>query len=268
MTTNLARTSLALLTAVSLCAPAVAQELIAGRPPSPATPAEAKAEAKAGAVGAGPVVASPEELPPGTPTDDYEFMGWCTGILTGHMDLYDKVKPELTAISQRWHSVDEDAKQEADQRTEGKILLARFRKVMATAEASYPSLGPVGQGAIQKGMSSWAKIDTVDRRTQAYSWMSFGLPEQCESKVATLEAHPYAMIATINGKTTTVAAATGGKKKKAAKETYYKDDVEPVHRLAPPDHNIVAEEAAKAKAARDAKKAKAAADADSAGLRP
>jgi hypothetical protein len=210
---------LTLLAAVSVLAagPALAQEIVGGRtaPLPDATKAAIERDTAAEAAGLDP-------LPPGTPTDDYQFMGWCTGILTGHMDLYTKVKPQLTVISKRWNSVDEDAKQEAGQQTEGRALLGRFRKVMAQAEAQKPGLGPSGQAAVQQGLDNWKGIDKVDAQTQAYSWMNFGLPGQCETKVSDLEKHPISLASITPAPATAakgVSKASTKTKTKAAPQT-------------------------------------------------
>jgi hypothetical protein len=200
MTTDFSRRLAVLLVSSCVAAgPALSQELIVGHTDAPASKLAGKLPA---------VAEEPEPLPSGAPTDDYEFMGWCTGILTGHMDLYTKVKPQLSVISKRWNSVAEDDKQEAEQQIEGRKLLVRFRGVMAKAEAQKPSLGPTGQASVKKGLDNWSKIDTVDKQAQAYSWMNFGLPVQCETKVASLEKTPI--------RTTKTAAVTPAKATAAA----------------------------------------------------
>jgi hypothetical protein len=191
------RLAVLLISGCVAAGPALSQELIVGHTDAPASKSSGKAAI---------VADEPEPLPAGTPTDDYEFMGWCTGILTGHMDLYTKVKPELSAISKRWNSVDEDNKQEADQQVEGHKLLVRFRGVMAKAEVQKPSLGPTGQAAVKKGLDSWSKIDSVDKQAQAYSWMNFGLPVQCETKVASLEKAPIKTASVTSAKAATAPA--------------------------------------------------------------
>jgi hypothetical protein len=189
MKTLVATPLLALLVGTALIGgPALAQEILPGHTGSPPSP-ETKA-AIANSIAASEKL---DPLPAGTPTGDYEFMGWCTGILTGHMELYNKVKPQLDVISKRWNSVDEDNKQQAAQQTEGHALLARFRKVMAAAEATKPGLGATGQAAFQKGMASWAGVDKADKQQQAYSWMNFGFPAQCETRVTALEKTPISV---------------------------------------------------------------------------
>jgi hypothetical protein len=258
MTTDFSRRLATLLISTSLVAsPAFSQELIVGHTDAPASTSAAR----------NPTIADEADpLPPGTPTDDYEFMGWCTGILSGHMELYTKVKPQLDVISKRWNSVDEDNKQEADQQVEGHKLLARFRGVMAKAEAQKPSLGPSGQAAVKKGLDNWAKIDSVDAQTQAYSWMNFGLPIQCETKVTALEKSPIVIAKA-------AAAVPAKAKPKTLHEILLGDPAPPpadgkqplvaAGHLAPYGKSVVAELAAQ-KAADKAAKAKAAADAEAA----
>ena len=189
MKTLFATRLLALLVGTALIGgPALAQEILPGHTGSPPSP-----ETRAAIANSIAAAEKLDPLPAGAPTDDYEFMGWCTGILTGHMALYNRVKPQLDVISKRWNTVDEDAKQQAAQQIEGHNLLARFRKVMATAEAAKPGLGATGQAAFQKGMSSWSAVDKIDKQQQAYAWMNFGLPGQCETRVAALEKTPISV---------------------------------------------------------------------------
>lgn len=204
MTTNQAgRTCVLLLAATLTAQPVMAQELIRTRPaapaPAPATPKPATAAPPAAAAStvAAPPLASAvsntpvtafDELPQGAPADDYEFMGWCTGVLTGHMQLYFRVKPELDAISKRWNSLESDNRQQTEQQTAGKELLTQFRHAMGTVEAASPS--PIsfrGQTAVQKGLATWTSVDQLDKQNQAYSWMNFGLPGRCETKAAEIE---------------------------------------------------------------------------------
>jgi hypothetical protein len=278
MTTLFAKRLAALLTATALvAAPALAQELVtghAGGAPSAATKA-AIAESVA-ANGA------PDPLPANAPTDDYEFMGWCTGILTGHMELYTKVKPQLDLISQRWNSVDEDNKQQAAQQIEGRALLARFRRVMATAEAAKPSLGPVGQASVQAGLDNWSGVEKIDKQAQAYSWMNFGLPVQCDDKVAVLERTPIVVSKAGQAKLRPVVAPTAAGGAQTLSHFFLGDPppppadgkeplVDALH-TAPYKKSVVAElaaqKAAAKKAKEDAAKAQKASAATDAGLRP
>ena len=121
-----------------------------------------------------------DDLPRGAPNDDYQFVSWCEGVLSTHMELYSRVKPELDAISQRWNTVDEDAKNYSAQQIAGRETLALFRRSLAAAEgASTRNLVPERMIATRGGIERWAELGTVDARNQAYSWMNWELPERC-----------------------------------------------------------------------------------------
>jgi len=76
-----------------LSASLFALALLAAEPPSvaPAT--------------AAPKPTSEEPVPAGAPSDDYGFVNWCAGALTGHMALYQQVKPELDSLPETPHPI-------------------------------------------------------------------------------------------------------------------------------------------------------------------
>lgn len=176
--------SIVLVAALAAALPAFAQEVIVTNPrakPSTSTAATAAAS-KDPTTDSGIV-------PRGAPTDDYEFIGWCSGILSGHMDLFRRVKPELDLISKRWGTLAQDEKDYAEQRAAGKKAQALFTRSMRAAEAASPEdLQPRGQAAIASGVAMWSEIDTVDANNQAYSWLNWGLPARCEKVAGQLEA--------------------------------------------------------------------------------
>jgi hypothetical protein len=125
-----------------------------------------------------------EKLPAGAPSDDYGFMGWCYGALSGHVDLYDKVLPEVkrieTAFPAPGETTDKVMAGYADQHNRGKLLLARYGKALDAEEASGKTGGVSRQDAIDKGREIWTGSDTADPRTLAQLWMSWGLPGRCD----------------------------------------------------------------------------------------
>lgn len=161
--------------------------------------------------GASPVYAADDDtdrLPKGAPTDDYEFVGWCVGVLSTHMQLFDKVKPELDVISKRWDTVAEDAKSYADQRSAGEQDLTLFRGAMRAAEAASPrDIRPNGRIAIQRGVAMWNDIDKVDVHNQAYSWMNWELPPRCETVAHDLESRSMLAQAVLKDNSGAVATA-------------------------------------------------------------
>jgi hypothetical protein len=158
---------LVLLIALSLAGPSLAQT---------ATPAAA------------------DDLPAGAPRDDYEFVGWCAGVLTGHMALYEQVQPTLKQISQRWGTEKTDEVDYAAKQVAGRDLLEQFAEAMKAAErASTQTIAPRGARAIALGRDKWAAIATVDENARAYSWLNWGLPERCERVAGQLKSRATLM---------------------------------------------------------------------------
>jgi len=179
--------SIALVAAFAMAFPAFAQEVVVTNPR--AKPAPASTSATAATTASKDPTADAAIVPRGAPVDDYEFVGWCSGILTGHMDLFRRVKPELDAISKRWGTLAEDEKDYVEQRAAGQKAQALFAHAMRAAEAaSSREIKPRGQAAIASGLAMWSEIDTVDATNQAYSWLNWGLPARCEKVAGQLEA--------------------------------------------------------------------------------
>jgi hypothetical protein len=171
---------LVLLIALGLAAPALAQT---AKPTTVAVAAEG---------------ADADDLPPGAPRDDYEFVGWCAGALTGHMALYEQVQPTLKQISKRWGTEAADEKDYAAKQVVGRDLLEQFAEAMKAAErASTQTIAPRGQRAIAMGRDKWAAIATVDENARAYSWLNWGLPERCERVAAQLKTRATLMSAVL-----------------------------------------------------------------------
>lgn len=184
----LART-LALVSAVALVLPATTTPALAQVPkPAPAKPGPAAAGPALPPVSNAPPVANPDDWPKGAPRGEYEFTAWCYGVLRTHMELYNQVKPELVAISKRWHTEEEDEKSYTDQLNAGKVYLAQFAKALETTErASARPINAQGAAAIEQGRRMWAEFNTVDKTMQAYSWMNWELPEKCPKVAVALE---------------------------------------------------------------------------------
>ena len=127
-----------------------------------------------------PFKPAPEEpWPIGAPHDDYGFVGWCFGALSGHMDLYKVVKPELDKQST---NKKEDAALDAEQMTAGREYLALYKKAMEAAEKASPNpINIKGAQAIKSGASIWTPAQEADPKTRMWSYLSWDLPGRCES---------------------------------------------------------------------------------------
>jgi hypothetical protein len=165
---------LALAASLFLADQPAAQEAVAAAPPTAAAPA---AEAP---------------VPTGAPTDDYEFVAWCYGALSGYLDLHDKVMPEVTRIETTWRrpgsKLSDDLKVYATQQRQGHEDLKRFQRAMTAAEkARMKPINVAGAGAMQRGHAIWNVGPDVSKARVAQEWMSWTLPSRCPVVAETLE---------------------------------------------------------------------------------
>ena len=128
-----------------------------------------------------PVAPAPEEpFPIGAPHDDYGFVGWCYGALSGHMELFKVVKPELDKLP------DSDPKEtkalDAEQLKAGQEYLALYKRAMEAAEKASPQpINVRGGAAIKLGGNIWAPALQADPKTRMWSYLSWDLPGRCET---------------------------------------------------------------------------------------
>jgi hypothetical protein len=139
-------------------------------------------------------VAEAEELPypPGAPKDDYGLVSWCYGALSGYLDLYDQVLPEVTRIESTYRRPDsnlaEDMKTYADLRQTSKGNLKLFARAMEAAEkASIQPINARGSAAVTRGRAAWAAAGSMPKARLAQEWMGWTLPRRCEPTATSLE---------------------------------------------------------------------------------
>ncbi len=148
-----------------------------------ATPASASAPAEAPAQ---------PPIPAGAPTDDYQFVAWCFGALSGYVDLHDQVMPEVTRIESTWRrpgsSLADDLKVYEVQRKQARADLRRFKIALTAAEkASIRPINTAGAAALQRGRSIWNPGPEITKARLAQEWMSWTLPARCPATAAALE---------------------------------------------------------------------------------
>ena len=148
--------------------------------PAPATVTQTGADAALPTAKPQMFVPAPEEpFPVGAPHDDYGFVGWCFGALSGHMDLYKVVKPELDKQST---NKKEDAALDSEQMTAGREYLALYKKAMEAAEKASPNpINIKGAQAIKSGANIWTPAQDADPKTRMWSYLSWDLPGRCET---------------------------------------------------------------------------------------
>lgn len=126
------------------------------------------------------------------PQNDYQLVAWCYGALSAHMSLHDEAMPEVERIERTFETHPGEAKEElafyAQQQKEGKKDLALFRRAMTAAEkASIKPIQQEGATAIAQGEAIWAGSSYADKRRLAQEWMSWALPDRCQSTAQSLE---------------------------------------------------------------------------------
>jgi hypothetical protein len=152
-----------------LLAPLLVLALLAAETPS-AAPADAAPKALA-----------EEPVPVGAPEDDYGFVSWCTGALTGHMALYQQVKPELDSLPDARPKETEAL--DAEQMKAGREYLELYRKATDAAEKASPR--PIRERGLterQRGNGIWdVARKATDRKAAMWTWLSWELPGRCET---------------------------------------------------------------------------------------
>lgn len=127
--------------------------------------------------------AETEPLPPGAPHQDYPLAAWCYGALSEFLDVYEVVKPDLIKIDKTYGSSVPNEKEPyaADikaYRTELKVLA---HAVQAAEQASPSAIAPQGLEALNQGKGIWRPTEMKTRRELARAWLSWTLPDRCDS---------------------------------------------------------------------------------------
>ena len=132
-----------------------------------------------------------EPLPSGAPTNDYELSAWCYGALDEYLVVYQKVKPDLRDIDRMWGSSVPNEKEPyaSDMAAARKELKVLSGAVMAAEKASPVAIAPHGVDAVKKGRSIWTPAETKTSRELARAWLSWGLPDKCDSTARNLIAN-------------------------------------------------------------------------------
>jgi hypothetical protein len=134
-----------------------------------------------------PEAAQGEPLPPGAPSDPYQLTGWCYGALAEYLEIYDVVKPDLVAIDKMFGTPVKEAEpyqsDVAAYRDELKIFA---QAIEATEKASPQVISGQGAQAIRSGQGIWRQAELRSRRELARAWLSWGMPDQCDTNAKAL----------------------------------------------------------------------------------
>jgi hypothetical protein len=167
--------TLCLLTAGATSTPALAQTIA-----PPAAQASAPAPSEPG-----------EPLPSGAPTAPYELTAWCYGALGEYLHIYQIVKPDLRDIDRMFgSSVKNEQEPYADDMTAARHELKILAGAVEAAEKASPTpIAPRGADAIKHGEAIWSPAETKTHRELARAWLSWALPDRCDSVARTLAAN-------------------------------------------------------------------------------
>ena len=130
--------------------------------------------------------------PVAPPTDDYGYVGWCYGAVSGYVELYDRAMPEVIRIERAWPtpSTEENIKEVYPaQKREAVDSMGLFKRAIEAAEKASPTpIANQGAAAIKKGRAVWTGAGTVPKAQLAQFWMSWSPPSKCEETAKALEA--------------------------------------------------------------------------------
>ena len=138
-----------------------------------------------------PAPADPgEPLPPGAPSQPYELSAWCYGALSEYLEIYDRVKPDLRAIDKMFgSSVKNEKEPYADDIAASRDELTVLAGAVEAAEKASPSpIQEQGRASVKVGRAIWAPAEGKSERELARAWLTWGLPDKCDSTARQLAA--------------------------------------------------------------------------------
>ena len=139
-------------------------------------------------------IADEDGIPPGAPTDDYQFVAWCYGATEEYLAIYERVKPDLKAIDKMFGTPVKEAEPYQSDVAEEHKALKRFGVAITTAEkASFHPIVEDGVEAMAQGRSIWRAAEMQPSRKLADAWLFWGIPTRCEKTAATLKARSILM---------------------------------------------------------------------------
>ena len=129
-----------------------------------------------------------EPLPAGAPTQDYPLTAWCYGAMSEYLDIYERVKPDLKAIDKMFGSSEPNEPQPyASDMAAAHVELKVLADAVVAAEKASPSpIAPQGAEAVKLGRSIWTPAEAKTSRELARAWLSWALPDRCDSTARTL----------------------------------------------------------------------------------
>jgi hypothetical protein len=129
-----------------------------------------------------------EPLPAGAPTEDYPLTAWCYGAMSEYLTVYDRVKPDLKAIDKMFGSSEPKEREPyASDMAAAHVELKVLADAVVAAEKASPSpIAQQGAESVKLGRSIWAPAESKTSRELARAWLSWALPDRCDSTARSL----------------------------------------------------------------------------------
>jgi len=126
------------------------------------------------------------------PTDDYGYVAWCYGAVSGYVDQYDVAMPEVIRIERAFPtpSTEENiSKVYPEQRDAARESLKAYRAALTAAEKASPrAINAAGAQALNRGRAIWNGASAVSKAQLGQFWMGWAPPADCDTRAKTLEA--------------------------------------------------------------------------------
>jgi len=178
------KTTFALLALLFLNPMMAEAQTTAVSPPVEASPAPAAADTATDPTPDG------EPLPANAPTSPYELAAWCYGAMDQYLYIYSQILPQLRDIDRLFGtSVKNEPEPYADDMAAAKVELGVLKNAVQAAEkASIKVISPDGARAVTEGRGIWGPAETHTRRELARAWLSWALPDRCDTNARELAA--------------------------------------------------------------------------------
>jgi hypothetical protein len=125
--------------------------------------------------------AAGEPLPAGAPSEPYALAAWCYGALDQYLYIYEHIIPQLRDIDKMFGS---SVKNEARPYADDMAAAGQELKVLAAAVTAAEKASP----QVLQGRSIWSPAETRTKRELARAWLSWALPDACDSNARELKA--------------------------------------------------------------------------------
>jgi hypothetical protein len=108
------------------------------------------------------------------PAEDFDRVAWCHGILSGHMDIAERIGDDDPSM-----------------RTIGKNYLKTYEAALTLSKDGQAPEGQKRASAWQKkGFEQWGTVRAAIKEKQAGAYMNWMLPAECEKASVRISGHP------------------------------------------------------------------------------